>query len=57
MSLLEAIRFDEEKCELEILDQLKLPTDHVYEKVAGIEDAWRVIREMKVKFVEIICRV
>lgn len=46
---LESIRFDKVQGSLQILNQLLLPEQTVYEPVNGVEDAWKAIREMKVR--------
>ena len=43
---LEAIRYSDGK--LEILNQLLLPMESVWEKVETVEDGWQAIRTMKV---------
>ena len=45
---LESIRFDKRKGNLEIINQLLLPEQSVYEPVNTVEDAWKAIKEMKV---------
>ena len=47
MSTLEAIRYRDGV--LEILDQLLLPSQTKYEIVKSVEDAWKVIRTMRVR--------
>ena len=47
MSTLEAIRYKDGV--LEILDQLLLPSQTKYERVKSVEDAWKVIRTMRVR--------
>ena len=47
MSTLEAIRYRDGV--LEILDQLLLPSQTKYELVKSVEDAWKVIRTMRVR--------
>ena len=44
---LEAIKYS--PGHLEILNQLLLPHQSVYEKVENTEDGWMVIREMKAR--------
>ena len=44
---LEAIKYNEGR--LEILNQLLLPAQSVYEHVTSVEQAWEAIRKMKVK--------
>lgn len=46
---LESIRFDKVQGSLQILNQLLLPEQTVYEPVNDVEDAWKAIREMKVR--------
>jgi len=43
---LEAIRYQRGK--LQILNQLLLPTQSVYEDIRGVEDGWNAIKLMKV---------
>ena len=45
MSLL-AIKY--KRGHLEILNQLLLPHESVYEEIKGVEDGWQAIRTMKV---------
>ena len=47
MSLL-AIKYH--RGHLEILNQLLLPHESVYEEISGVEDGWQAIRSMKVRF-------
>ena len=47
MSLL-AIKYD--RGHLEILNQLLLPHESVYEEIRCVEDGWQAIRSMKVQF-------
>eukprot|EP01135_Chromosphaera_perkinsii_P005927 Nk52_evm13s372 gene=Nk52_evmTU13s372 len=44
---LKAIVFKDGK--LEVLDQLKLPHEHVYIPINSVDDGWRVIRDMNVR--------
>lgn len=44
---LEAIRYDGDR--LNILNQLLLPAESVYEELKSVEDAWIAIRNMKVR--------
>ena len=44
---LEAIKYSEGR--LEILNQLLLPAQSVYEHVTSVEQAWEAIRKMKVR--------
>ena len=46
MATLEAIRYH--AGQLEVLDQLLLPESCQYVSILNAEDAWKVIREMKV---------
>lgn len=46
MATLEAIRYH--AGQLEVLDQLLLPESCQYVSISNAEDAWKVIREMKV---------
>jgi methylthioribose-1-phosphate isomerase len=46
--ILESIRFKERR--LEILDQLKLPSEIVYVPIVSVKDGWQAIYEMKVSF-------
>ena len=43
---LEAIKYD--KGRLEILNQLLLPAQSVYERITSVQEAWKAIRSMKV---------
>ena len=43
---LEAIKYEEGR--LDILNQLLLPAQSIYERVASVEEAWDAIRVMKV---------
>ena len=45
---LEAIKYDPQQARLEILNQLLLPHQTVYEQINSVEDAWHAIRDMKV---------
>lgn len=45
--ILESIRFKERR--LEILDQLKLPSEIVYVPIVSVKDGWQAIYEMKVR--------
>lgn len=45
--MLESIRYS--KGQLNILDQLLLPTRHEYISVNGVEDGWKVINRMQVR--------
>jgi methylthioribose-1-phosphate isomerase len=45
---LEAIRYDRNEG-LQVLDQLLLPYQSVYETVAGVNDGHAVIKQMKVR--------
>lgn len=45
---LEAIRYGP-RGQLEILNQLLLPTETEYEKISNVEDGWVAIRDMKVR--------
>lgn len=47
MSLL-AIKYDHGH--LEILNQLLLPHESVYEEIRCVEDGWQAIRSMKVQY-------
>nr|CAG4644900.1 EOG090X08IP [Leptodora kindtii] len=47
MATLQAIRYDNGK--LDILDQLQLPQQCIYIDITSVEDAWRAIRQMKVR--------
>ena len=49
---LESIRFDKVQGSLQILNQLLLPEHTVYEPVNDVEDAWKAIREMKVRIMQ-----
>ena len=55
---LEAIKYDPVHARLEILNQLLLPHQTVYEQINGVEDAWHAIKTMKVgslrAFVQVI---
>ena len=44
---LEAIRYGDGR--LEILNQLLLPAETVYEELKTVDDAWQAIRTMKVR--------
>lgn len=44
---LEAIKYNGQK--LQILNQLLLPFESVYEEIQSYKDAWEAIRSMKVK--------
>lgn len=46
-NLLQSVKYTEGS--LEVIDQLKLPGELVYEAVRTQQDAWNVIREMKVR--------
>lgn len=46
---LEAIRYDGQR--LEILNQLLLPSQSVYEEIKTVHDAWTAIHTMKVCFI------
>jgi methylthioribose-1-phosphate isomerase len=43
---LEAIKYNEGR--LEILNQLLLPAQSVYEHITSVEEGWEAIRSMKV---------
>lgn len=43
---LEAIKYNEGR--LEILNQLLLPVQSVYERITSVQEAWEAIRSMKV---------
>lgn len=45
---LKAIKYENNN--LEILDQLLLPAQSKYIQVKGVEDGWRVINKMQVRF-------
>ena len=45
---LEAIVYDGVGPRLQVLNQLRLPHEHVYEEVRTVEDGWEQIRDMKV---------
>ena len=45
---LEAIKYNEGQ--LEILNQLLLPAQSVYEHITSVQEAWEAIRSMKVRF-------
>lgn len=45
---LEAIRYNGGR--LEVLNQLLLPAQSVYERVTSVEEAWETIRTMKVGY-------
>lgn len=47
--MLDAIKFDPEKKELVILNQLLLPHESVYENISGVADAYDAIKSMKVR--------
>jgi methylthioribose-1-phosphate isomerase len=38
-----------DKPSLQVLDQLKIPQEKVYLPVANVQEAWAVIREMKIR--------
>lgn len=46
---IESIVFDKMTFKLKILNQLLLPTQVVYENISNVEDAWKSIKEMKVR--------
>jgi methylthioribose-1-phosphate isomerase len=47
--MLQAIRFDNEKGKLEVLDQLLLPHTVSYILVKTVEDGWNVINKMQAR--------
>ena len=47
MMALEAIKYNEGR--LEILNQLLLPAQSVYEHITSVQEAWEAIRSMKVR--------
>ena len=47
---LEAILYDSKKNQLKVLDQLLLPSQYEYLEVNNVEDGWRVIRDMNVRY-------
>eukprot|EP01102_Stenamoeba_stenopodia_P003740 TRINITY_DN13895_c0_g1_i1.p1 TRINITY_DN13895_c0_g1~~TRINITY_DN13895_c0_g1_i1.p1 ORF type:complete len:393 (+),score=116.24 TRINITY_DN13895_c0_g1_i1:76-1179(+) len=47
--MLEAIRFNKEQNELQLLDQTLLPLEFKYVTINGSEDGWSAIRTMKVR--------
>jgi len=49
MLTLEAIKYNKNSGELDILDQLKLPHETVYLKIENIKDGWRAINSMQVR--------
>ncbi|CAD5223916.1 unnamed protein product [Bursaphelenchus okinawaensis] len=51
------LRYDSEKKTLQVLDQLKLPTEHVYIDVNNVTDAFNVIRRMNVRGAPLIATV
>lgn len=46
---LEAIKYHPDQARLEILNQLLLPHQTVYEQITCVEDAWHAIKSMKVR--------
>ena len=46
MMALEAIKYNEGR--LEILNQLLLPAQSVYEHITSVQEAWEAIRSMKI---------
>ncbi|CAI5451704.1 unnamed protein product [Caenorhabditis angaria] len=54
---LNSLRFDEENGKLEVLDQLLLPHEFKYIPVNGVNDAYEVIKTMKVRGAPLIATV
>lgn len=57
MSVLQSLIYDRSTQSMQVLDQLKLPSEKVYIDIKTSADAWRVIREMNIRGAPLIAMV